>query len=53
VPEGLPNGWTYDNPTNPTSVTLNGTSCAEVTATATATVAIQLGCATIMPPMAK
>ncbi len=47
VPPGLPNGWTYDNPSDPTSVTLNGTSCAEVTSTTTATVSIELGCATI------
>jgi hypothetical protein len=47
VPEGATNGWTYDNPNDPTSVTLHGTACAEVTATATATVSIVLGCATV------
>jgi hypothetical protein len=47
VPEDPTNGWTYDNPNDPTSVTLHGTSCTEVTSTKTATVSIVLGCATI------
>ena len=53
IPQDPTNGWTYDNPSNPTSVTLHGTSCSEVTATATATVSIILGCATIVPPPAQ
>jgi hypothetical protein len=58
VPPDPVNGWTYDNPTNPTSVTLHGTSCAEVTgsgaeAGATASVSIELGCATVPPPQAQ
>jgi hypothetical protein len=53
VPQDPKNGWTYDNPNNPTSVTLHGTSCAEVTSTQTATVSIVLGCATVVPPPAK
>jgi hypothetical protein len=44
------NGWTYDNPQNPTSVTLHGTACATVTSTPNATVSIVLGCSTYKPP---
>jgi hypothetical protein len=47
VPQNPTNGWSYNNPANPTSITLNGTSCAEVTGTATATVSIVVGCATV------
>jgi hypothetical protein len=47
VPQDPTNGWTYDNPNDPTSITLHGTSCSEVTATATASVSIVLGCATV------
>jgi hypothetical protein len=57
VPPDPVNGWTYDNPANPTSVTLHGMSCAEVTgmgdAGTTTSVSIQLGCATIPPPQAQ
>jgi hypothetical protein len=52
VPPDPTNGWTYDNPSDPTSITLHGTSCAEVTGTTSATVSIELGCATIPPPEA-
>jgi hypothetical protein len=47
VPQDATNGWTYDNPTNPTSVTLHGTSCAEVTSTQSASVSIVVGCQTV------
>ena len=46
VPQDPNNGWTYDNPNNPTSVTLHGTSCANVKNTPNSTVSIVLGCAT-------
>jgi hypothetical protein len=51
VPQDPTNGWTYDNPTNPTSVTLHGTSCAEVTnSSGTASVSVELGCAYVKVP---
>ena len=40
------NGWTYDDPTAPTSIVLHGTACATAETTASATVNIVLGCAT-------
>ncbi len=43
------NGWTYDNPTNPTSVTLNGTSCTNLKMSMGGSISIILGCATQMP----
>ena len=60
IPPDPVNGWTYDNPTNPTSVTLHGTSCAAVSGVGgdggvsiTASVSIELGCATVPPPQAQ
>ncbi len=50
VPQDPTNGWTYDDPNNPTSVTLHGTSCAEVTSTASASVSIVLGCEPLKTP---
>jgi hypothetical protein len=49
VPQDPANGWTYDNPTNPTSITLNGSSCASLKADPHATVQIVLGCTTVIP----
>jgi hypothetical protein len=46
------NGWTYDNPTNPTEIIFHGNSCNELKAgdAGSATVNIILGCATIVGP---
>jgi hypothetical protein len=44
------NGWTYDNPTNPTEIIFHGTSCNNLKMNAMASVNIILGCATIVGP---
>jgi hypothetical protein len=43
------NGWTYDDPKNPTEIVLHGTACTTVTGTITAKVSIVLGCVTQVP----
>ncbi len=48
VPEDPVNGWTYDDPTNPTSVTLNGESCATLHQNPDGYVTVVLGCETIV-----
>jgi hypothetical protein len=53
IPQDPMNGWTYDNPSNPTSITLNGTSCANLKADSHAMVQIVLGCMTVVPPPPK
>jgi hypothetical protein len=40
------NGWTYDDPTNPTKVILHGTDCTEVKGDPKGKIKIVLGCAT-------
>ncbi len=47
VAQDANNGWTYDDPTNPTKVVLHGQSCGDVTADLSASVRIILGCASI------
>jgi hypothetical protein len=47
VPQDGTNGWTYDNPTSPTSVTLHGTSCSTMKANSKGSISIVLGCATV------
>jgi hypothetical protein len=49
IPQDPANGWTYDNPTDPTTVTLNGTSCSALKADSKGTIKIVLGCATRVP----
>ncbi len=49
VPQDPTNGWTYDNPSNPTSITLHGTSCTDLKNNPNASVEIVLGCATQKP----
>lgn len=46
------NGWTYDNPTNPTEIIFHGTSCNELKNpdAGSAQVNIILGCATVVGP---
>jgi len=44
------NGWTYDNPTNPTEIIFHGTSCNNLKMNSMASVNIILGCATKVGP---
>jgi hypothetical protein len=46
VPQDATNGWTYDDPQNPTSVTLHGAPCDTLKNDASAKVSIVLGCKT-------
>jgi len=46
IDEDPANGWTYDNPTDPTEVILNGTACQNMKSDPMATISIVLGCAT-------
>jgi hypothetical protein len=48
IPQSATDGWTYDNPADPTAIVLNGTACTGVKDDPTASVQIVLGCATIM-----
>jgi hypothetical protein len=48
VPQSATDGWSYDNPTDPTSITFNGAACTNLKNDPTATVQIVLGCATIV-----
>src|SRR5262249_55014385 len=41
------NGWTYDNPNNPTAVILHGTACDTITHNQKGSIQIILGCKTI------
>ena len=47
VPESPTNGWTFDDPQNPTAIVFNGAACTEVKNDATAQVSIVVGCATL------
>jgi archaellum component FlaF (FlaF/FlaG flagellin family) len=47
VPQSATNGWSYNNPTDPTSIVFNGTACTNLKSDASATVQIVLGCATV------
>ncbi len=44
------NGWTYDNPNNPTEIIFHGTSCNNLKMDPMASVNIILGCATMIGP---
>lgn len=44
------NGWTYDNPNNPTEIVLHGSACTNLQMNPTETVNIVLGCATVIGP---
>ena len=46
VPQDPNSGWTYDDPTNPTKVVLNGSSCTQMKGDIKAKVTVQLGCKT-------
>jgi hypothetical protein len=43
------NGWTYDDPQNPQSITLHGDSCAKLKGDSMAQVSIVLGCKSEVP----
>ena len=47
VPQSSTNGWSYDDPSDPKAIVLNGTACATVKSDPMASVQIVLGCATI------
>jgi hypothetical protein len=44
------NGWTYDNPSDPTEIIFHGTACNNLKTDSNATVNIVLGCATVVGP---
>jgi len=48
VGQDMSNGWTYDNPNDPTSVTLHGTSCDKLKADPKGKVSINIGCPTVV-----
>jgi hypothetical protein len=48
VPEDPTDGWTYDDPTNPTKVVLHGKSCNDLKANPSGSVEVVLGCKTIV-----
>lgn len=48
IPQNAANGWTYDNPTDPTKVILNGKSCTDVKADPDGKIRIVIGCKTIV-----
>jgi len=47
VPQSATNGWSYNNPTDPTSIVFNGSACTSLKNDASANVQIVLGCATV------
>ncbi|MEO8798959.1 MAG: vWA domain-containing protein [Polyangiaceae bacterium] len=49
VPQDPTNGWSYDNPTDPSTVTLNGTACDTLKGDSNGSIKIVLGCATQVP----
>jgi hypothetical protein len=48
VPEDATNGWTYDDPSNPTRVFLHGNSCDALKANVDGSVTVVLGCDTVL-----
>lgn len=46
VPQNEENGWTYDNPSNPTKVRFHGDACRNLRRTDTGTLRIVFGCKT-------
>ncbi len=50
VGNDMTNGWTYDDPNNPTSVTLHGMACDVVKADPKGAVSINIGCPTVKGP---
>jgi len=48
VPEDPTDGWTYDDPNNPTKVILHGKSCSDLKANVRGKVDVVLGCKTVV-----
>lgn len=48
VPQNAADGWTYDDPTNPTKVIFHGAACDRVKTEADGKVEIELGCKTLV-----
>jgi hypothetical protein len=46
VPRNANDGWSYDDPTNPTAVTLHGQSCAAMKGSTKGSISIVMGCKT-------
>jgi hypothetical protein len=46
IPQNPTNGWTYDDPTAPTAIILEGAACTGAESDLTASVSIVVGCAT-------
>lgn len=47
IPQDAANGWVYDDPTNPSKVTLKGKACDDLKADPTAKIKIVVGCKTV------
>ena len=48
IPQDDEEGWSYDDPENPSKVILNGQSCGDVSSDLGSNVEIVLGCGTIV-----
>jgi hypothetical protein len=47
IPQSGTNGWSYNNPSNPTAIVFNGAACTNLKNDSMAKVEIVLGCATV------
>jgi hypothetical protein len=47
IPQSATNGWSYNNPTDPTEIVFNGQACTNLKSDTSASVQIVLGCATV------
>ncbi len=47
VPQSPTDGWTFDNPSNPTEIDFNGAACTSLKSDASAKVSIVVGCETL------
>lgn len=47
IPQGAADGWTYDDPTNPTKVYLHGKSCGALKADPQGKIRVVIGCKTV------
>ena len=50
LPQGNTNGWSYDDPTNPSKVFLHGAACDALKADPAAKIKIVIGCKTLVDP---
>jgi len=48
IPQNPQNGWSYDDPQNPTKVILNGQACADMKADPDSKIRVVIGCKTIV-----